>query len=165
MSRKTMVPFNPDEMMKKVRAKAHRSHEDCFTRIASKTGKNVSTVRTWFRKGRMPAVDFEALNNYLGTGEPKQMEFNEAGFRDLINKPDVQNSIQKEAEIINIKANPLRLTPDVEKRFRNLCDFLDYDANETLEWIITNYMNDAKNKLNKKDLNYGGDLPWHLSTN
>ena len=152
MSRKKMVTFNPDEMMKRVRAKIHRSHENCFTRIAHKTGKNVSTVRTWFKNGRMPAADLEVINDYLGTGEPKQMEFNEAGFRDLINKPDVQSSIQKEAEIINIKANPLRLTPDVEKRFRSLCDFLDCDANETLEQIITNYMNDAKGKLNNKSL-------------
>lgn len=152
MSRKKMVKFNPDEMMKRVRAKVHDTQAVCFTRIANKTEKNVSTVRVWFRQERMPVVCFETLNDWLGTDAPKQMDFNEAGFRDLINRPDVQNSVQKEAEIINLKASPLRLTPDVEKRFRSLCDFLDRDANVMLEQIITDYMNDVKGKLNPKSL-------------
>lgn len=151
MSRKKMVTFNPDEMMKKVRAKVHDTQAVCLTRIANKTGKNVSTVRTWFRQERIPAVCFEILNDWLGTDEPKQMDFNEAGFRDLINRSDVQNSIQEEAEkIMKLEVSPLRLAPDVERRFRNLCDFLDFDANAMLEQIITDYLNDAKGRLNPK---------------
>jgi len=147
MSRKKMVKFNPDEMMKRVRAKVHDTQAVCFTRIANKTEKNVSTVRAWFRQERMPVVCFETLNDWLGTDEPKQIDFNEAGFRDLINRPDVQSSIQKEAENMKFKVSPLRLATDVERRFRSMCDFLDRDASEMLEQIVTEYMKLAGAKI------------------
>lgn len=140
MCKKVMVEFKPDEMMKRVNAKVHGKKAVCFTRIANTTKKDVSTVRRWFRDGRMPAVDFYMLNDWIGTSEPKQMDFNELDFRDLI----------KDKEAVEIKkfaASPLRLTPPVEKRFRSLCDFLDHDASEMLDRIVTNYMNVAKGRF------------------
>lgn len=143
MSKKKMVEFNSDEMMKRINAKVHGTKVVLFTRIANKTGKSVRTVRAWFKNGKMPAVDFEALNDYIGTGEPKQMNFSEVGFLDLKNEPDVKNK--------KFTASPLRLTPPVEKRFRCLCDFLDYDAGEMLDRIVTNYLNNAKGKFGGED--------------
>lgn len=144
MSRKKMVEFNSDEMMKRVNAKVHGTQAVCFTRIASKTKKDISTVRKWFKNGKMPAVDFYILKDYIRTGEPKQMNFCEVGFCDLTN--------DKEAvEIKKFTASPLRLTPPVEKRFRSLCDFLDYDAGEMLDRIVTIYLNNAKGKFGGED--------------
>jgi len=152
MSRKKMVEFNSDEMMKRVNTKVHGTQAVRFSRIAKRTERDISTVHRWFRAGRMPAVSFKKINDWLGTDEPKQMDINEAGFGNLINEPDDQSFTQKEAvEIKRFTASPLRLTPPVEKRFRSLCDFLDYDAGEMLDRIVTNYMNDAKGKFGGED--------------
>lgn len=140
MSKKKMVTFDSDEMMKRVNAKVHGTQADCFKRIAKKTKVDVSTVHRWFKRKRISVNSLEAINYWLGTGEPKQMDFNDVVIRDLAN--------DKEAfKIKKFTASPLRLTPPVEKRFRSLCDFLDYDASEMLDRIVTNYMNHAKGEF------------------
>lgn len=58
-----------------------------------------------------------------------------------------KSCVSRSSKIKKFTASPLRLTPPVEKRFRSLCDFLDYDASEMLDRIVTNYMNHAKGEF------------------
>lgn len=145
-----MIAFDSKKMKERVNKKVHGTQAEVFKRIAKNTERSTSTVQRWFREEMMPAVSFKKINDWIETvkpkqtGEPKQMNFCEVDFCDLTNdKEAVENK--------KFTASPLRLTPPVEKRFRSLCDFLDYDAGEMLDRIVTNYLNNAKGKFGGED--------------
>lgn len=65
MPRVSKVSIDRDHLMSEVKRKTRKNEADSIARIASVTGKSLSTVRKWLNSGEMPTKAYHELMAYL----------------------------------------------------------------------------------------------------
>lgn len=77
-----MITFDSADYMKRLKRKKHTTEESIYAWIAKVSGKQVDTVKEWFRKGRLPSFELTWLDVFL-CPEPKPVYTIEEKEEDL----------------------------------------------------------------------------------